>query len=133
LRKAIAAAPQSAALHHALGLSLVRSKRPQDALEELRQAVDIQPEQARYAYVYAVALHSTGRASDALRLLQDNAERHPADRDTLSALINFSRQAGNTANALKYARQLATLLAGNPELARIIRELEGTPGAGQRP
>ena len=62
LRTAIAASPRDAGLHHALGLTLVRLKRPDEALAELRRAAELEPDRARYAYVYAVALHSAGRA-----------------------------------------------------------------------
>ena len=60
LRAALAASPQDAGLHHALGLTLVRLKRTDEALAELRRAAELDPSQARYAYVYAVALHSAG-------------------------------------------------------------------------
>ena len=126
LRKSLESDPNNAALRHALGLALVRSRRPQEALDELHRASDLQPDQARYAYVYAIALHSMGQVSDAIRQLEKNAERHPADRDTLSALVNFNRQTGNTANALKYAQQLTRIIPNDPDIARTVRELEET-------
>ena len=52
---------------HSLGLALTRLKRPDEALAELRRAAELAPEQARYAYVYAVALHSSGRGGEAMR------------------------------------------------------------------
>ncbi|MET4389050.1 putative CXXCH cytochrome family protein [Bradyrhizobium sp. F1.4.3] len=126
LHQSLRSDPDNAALHHALGLALVRSKHPQEALQELQRAKDLQPGQARYAYVYAIALHSMGRIPDAIRQLEQNAERHPADRDTLSALVSFNRETGDTANALKYGQQLARILPDDPDLARILRELEKT-------
>ena len=66
-------------------------------MSELRRAAELEPEQARYAYVYAVALHSAGRGSEAMTVLKDNLARHPDDRDTLLALISFSRDAGDAA------------------------------------
>ncbi|MGF6306260.1 putative CXXCH cytochrome family protein [Bradyrhizobium sp. i1.8.4] len=133
LRKSIASAPRDAALRHALGLTLVRAGRPQEALEELHHASDLQPDQARYAYVYAIALHSSGRVSDAIRQLEGNAERHPADRDTLSALVNFNRETGNAVSALKYAEQLARIVPNDQDIARIVRELEETSKKQSRP
>ena len=47
-------------LHHSLGLALVRQKQTQDALAELEQATILDPANARFSFVYAVALHSTG-------------------------------------------------------------------------
>jgi Flp pilus assembly protein TadD len=70
------------------------------------RAAELEPDRARYAYVYAIGLDSTGRRADAIQALKDNLARHPADRDTLSALISFNRDAGDFASALAYAEQL---------------------------
>jgi tetratricopeptide (TPR) repeat protein len=61
LRTALAASPRDAGLHHARGLVLIRLKRSDEALTEFRIATELEPDRARYAYVYAVALHSAGR------------------------------------------------------------------------
>jgi Flp pilus assembly protein TadD len=55
LRKGIAQIPDVAALHHSLGLALVRQQRYAEALAELERAVKLEPGNARYAYVYEVA------------------------------------------------------------------------------
>ncbi|MFP5286035.1 MAG: ammonia-forming cytochrome c nitrite reductase subunit c552, partial [Thermoanaerobaculia bacterium] len=49
-------APDEAGVHHALGLLLVRLGRLDEALPELARAVELAPGEARYAYVYEVAL-----------------------------------------------------------------------------
>ena len=92
LRAAIAVTALDAGVHHALGLTLVRLKRLNEALGELRRAAELAPEQARYAYVYAVALHSAGRGSEAVTVLRASLVRYPDDRDSLLALISFSRK-----------------------------------------
>jgi predicted CXXCH cytochrome family protein len=123
LRTALSASPQDAGLHHALGLVLTRLKRADEALEELQRAAQLDPERARYAYVYAVALHSAGRLPEATMVLKDNLARHPNDRDTLWALISFSREAGDFKSALEYVERLFRLLPDDPRLARLIEEL----------
>ena len=123
LREAIVNSPQDASLHHALGLTLVRARRLDAALDELRRAAELDPEQARHAYVYAVALHSAGRRADALAVLKTNLQRHGNDRETLSVLVNFSREAGNDRDALEYAERLAKLTPANAELSRLIESL----------
>jgi predicted CXXCH cytochrome family protein len=123
LRAALAASPQDAGLHHAIGLTLVRLKRNDEALEELRRAAELDPGQARYAYVYAVALHSAGRIGEAMTGLKENLVRHPADRDTLLALVTFSREGGDAGSALDYAERLARSLPADPNLAGLINEL----------
>jgi Flp pilus assembly protein TadD len=124
LRTVVAAAPEDGGVHHALGLTLVRLKRLEEALGEFRAAAQLAPEQARYAYVYAVALNSAGRGSEAIQVLQDSLARHADDRDTLLALISFNRQGGDIPAAFAYARQLASIAPRDPNVARLIGELE---------
>ena len=124
LRGAVVASAQDAALHHALGLALVRQKRNEAALDELRQAAVLDPQQARYAYVYAVGLHSAGRRDDALAVLKESLRTHPNNLDLLSAGISFSREKGDKAAALQYAERLAQLVPNDARLAALIGELK---------
>lgn len=123
LRKALQASPGDAGLHHALGLTLVRLKRQDEALAELARAAELEPTRARYAYVHAVGLDSSGRRAEAIQVLKDNLARHPADRDTLSALVSFNREAGDVTSALEYAKQLAKAEPNNGELRSLIETL----------
>ena len=123
LRAVIAASPREAAAHHALGLTLIRLKQPDDALAEFRRAAELQPDNPRYSYVYAVALNSAGHGDDAIAVLKDSLTRHPGDRETLSALISFSRAAGDAAGALGYAERLAAIAPVDPRLTALIQEL----------
>ena len=70
LRAALVVSPKDAGLHYALGLALIRLKRPEDALGELRQAAKLAPENAQNSYVYAVALNSVGRSAEARQVLR---------------------------------------------------------------
>jgi len=132
LRAALATSPQDAGLHHAFGLALTRLKRREEALEELRRAVELDPERARYAYVYAVGLHSAGDIDAAMATLKASLARHPGDRDTLLALVSFSRDAGDFATALYYAEQLARVAPNDSSLTALIDNLRrqiGKPDA----
>ncbi len=71
--------PDSAPLHHAYGLLLVRLQRADEALIELREAADLAPDSARYGYVLAVAYHSLGRPDDAAKLVRELSARYPND------------------------------------------------------
>ncbi len=124
LRAALVASPQDAGLHYALGLNLVRLKRTDEALAEFGRAAKLDPGQARYGYVYAVALHSAGRGSEAVTALKDNLARHPDDRDTLSALISFSRESGDIDSALEFAERLQNVAPNEPGLAGLIQDLQ---------
>jgi Flp pilus assembly protein TadD len=123
LRAAVVASPRDAGLHHSLGLALTRLKRPADALTELARAAELEPERARYAYVYAVGLHSAGRAGEAMAVLKDILARHPGDRETLLALISFSRDAGDIPTALEYAERLARMTPGDRDVTNLIENL----------
>lgn len=133
LEAAIAAAPDTASLHYALGLDLVREKRPDQALEELRRAATLDPGQARYAYVYAVALKSTGKSDEAMAALKDNLARHPADRDTLSALVAYTREAKDYDAALGYAERLAQIMPEDIRLQAVIAELRQDATTATKP
>jgi tetratricopeptide (TPR) repeat protein len=109
LREGLAAFPDDASLHYALGLNLVRTQRVPEAIRSLRRAAALAPEVPRYAYVYAIALDSTGETAEALRILRDSQQRHPADGATLQALVDLLGKRGDEDAARTYSRQLAGL------------------------
>jgi len=82
------------------------------------------PDDARYAYVYAVALNSSGAAQEALALLEEAHQEHPADRDILTALVSIARDKGDFAAALRHARELLTLDPGNAQLHALVSDFE---------
>jgi len=106
LRRAVKVSPGNADIHHALGLSLVRQQRAEEGLEELRLASTLNPANARFIYVYAVALNSSGQAEQAVMVLQGAHNQHPNNRDILGALAAFHRDMGNQAAARRYADKL---------------------------
>jgi tetratricopeptide (TPR) repeat protein len=124
LKKAMTIEPDNADVRYALGLSLVRRHDYAGALDLLRRAHELVPDNARYAYVYAVALNSTGAPGEAMTLLEEAHQRHPADRDTLMALVSIARDKGDFALALRYARELVTLDPGNAQLRALLSDLE---------
>ena len=128
LRKAMSIDPGNADVRHSLGLFLVRQHDYLGALDLLRQASELAPDNARYAYVYAVALNSTGARSEAMALLERTHQRHPADREVLTALISIAQSAGDIATALRYAREMAALYPANPQLRKLVSDLENRQG-----
>jgi predicted CXXCH cytochrome family protein len=108
LRRSLEHAPANAALLHALGLVLVREKRLGEAIACFAAAAR-HGDDARYGYVYAVALHDAGQARAAVRELENVLRRHPYDVDALAARMAFAREAGDLADAATYARRLAAL------------------------
>jgi len=132
LRAAIEASPQDAGLHHALGLALVRARQSGQALGELRRAAELDPDLARYTFIYAIALNSAGRPQDALAVLKGNLARHPANRDTLMALVSISRDIGDPVSALDYAQRLAQIAPDDRSIAGLIDDLRRQTGPAAR-
>jgi tetratricopeptide (TPR) repeat protein len=124
LKKAIILSPADAGLHHALGLTFARMKKLDEALGELRRASELEPNRARYSYVYAVALYSAGRRDEAMTVLKNTLAAHPNDRDTLLALIAYSRDSGDINEALAYANRLAQIRSNDPNLKALIEGLK---------
>jgi Flp pilus assembly protein TadD len=123
LRTAIASSRQDAGLHHALGLTLTRQKRPDAALTEFRTAAELEPDRSRYAYVYAVALHSSGHVDESMKILKESLAQHPNDRESLLALVTFNRDSGDIGAALEYAEQLSRITPNDPDLTRLADDL----------
>jgi predicted CXXCH cytochrome family protein len=112
LRDGLKRSPNSAPLHHALGLTLVRAKRNDQALPELAKATKLDAANARFAYVYGVALHSAGRVDEAIATLVKASVAHPTDADILEALASFYRDRGNDTEARRYMEQRRAVAAG---------------------
>jgi predicted CXXCH cytochrome family protein len=123
LRAAINTVPDDSGLHHAFGLSLVRLKRLDEALVELGRAAELDRHNARYAYIYGVALHSAGRQQEAIAYLKDSLVGHPENRDIIMAIVSFSREAGDAATALQYAEQAARIAPADPAAKSLVDEL----------
>ena len=111
LRDGLARDTSRGALREALGLSLVRQGRKDEALREFARAYRAAPDAPRFRYVYALALHDAGRREEAIRLLDTGLAR-VYDRDSLVALAAFLREAGRDTDA---RRTLERLLAVNPD------------------
>ena len=125
-RAAVRLAPDFAPAHHALALALVRAGLKTDAVGELKLASELanDADRARFTHDYAVALHSLGRADEAIAALERVRERAPADRDVLFALSTFHRDAGHLTEAVKYAMQLQQLYPGDPDATALVRSLQ---------
>jgi len=123
LRNGLRAAPAAAALHHALGLSLVRQRRGVEARTELREAVRLSPSMPRYRYVLAVALHDDGNVAEALRVLTARGAADRADPDTFLAIALYSEEAGDLRQARVYAERLDRIRPGDPAVRRLVDRL----------
>ena len=118
LRDAITKYPDQPALLHSLGLLLVRQQKLADSMKLLKRAAELAPEDARYTYVYAVALHSSGKADAAIAQLKKVLQHHPYNRESLWAIYSFYNEQGETSEAQAYLQTLQQLEPDNPNLPK---------------
>ena len=124
LRKSLALSPEAASLRHALGLSLIRQKRYDDAIQQLGRAVELAPDEPRYAYVYVVALQSRERRAEAKKALEAALLRHPFDVGLLQLELPEALRNGDVKGAALVARTLSNLSPDDPRIARLAARLE---------
>ena len=115
--------PGAASYHHALGLSLVRSGESALGLESLRESVQLDPANARYAYVYAVALNSLGESEQAVAYLESVLGGFPGDFDLRWTLATILRDQQRTDEARAVAMALAEVYPGIPPLESFLQSL----------
>lgn len=123
LGTALQRVPGDASALHALGLLLVRQRRYAEAVEALRRAAQTRPEDARFSYVYAIALNSTGAVDQALTVLHDALDRHPNDVDMLVAVASISQDRGDIPGAIRAGRRLVDLRPDNPTFQQYLQTL----------
>ena len=125
LRAGLQADPTTAELDEALGLALVRQRRLREAASELARAAQLRPDVPRYAYVHAIALNELGDVRGAIDVLTKSHDRHPGERQTVMALVEYNAQAGDHAAAIKWAKTLVDLSPGDPQAQQVLRQLSG--------
>ena len=127
LREGLALDQDSAALHHALGLSFVRSGRPDEALTELRRAAELAPDNPRFSYVLGIALNSMDLQGEALRVLRDARTRFDGDFEIAMALATILRDSGDQDGALEIAYTLARRHPEDQNVVGLLRSLQAIP------
>jgi tetratricopeptide (TPR) repeat protein len=100
-------------------------------LKAFAAASKLAPDNARFAYVHAVALNDAGQHAAALRTLEAALKRHPDDHDMLLAAALFERDAGNRTRALGHAQRLAALAPESADARQLVRELSGGASTGR--
>jgi predicted CXXCH cytochrome family protein len=109
LASGLQAIPGNADLDHALGLLRVRQGRVAEALPLFAAAMHADPNNARYAYVYGVALHDSSQQKQGFAVLEQALARFPRNPDLLSALAAYARDAGDSKRAQAYAKRLEAI------------------------
>lgn len=123
LRDGLARALETPALHHALGLLLVRRGETNLAMEQLRRAVELAPDDPRMAYVLGVGLNSGGDWPAARKTIDSALASSPWDRDLLTLMATALRDQSETEEALQYAVRLAEVAPEDPGILQLLAEL----------
>jgi len=121
--RAIRIGEHSAQVQNAYGLYKVRSGEPGAAMSHLRRATEIDPDTPWFAYVYGVALNSTGATDEAIRVLGLARDRFPEDFDIAWALITMYRDTGDRTVTERLLAELQEQFPGNARLAALAESL----------
>ena len=125
LRAVLVRQPKAGPAQHALGLSLIRQRRYDEAMTALKAAMDDAPDEPRYAYVYAVALNSTGQSAAALKVVDAALKRHPNDPMLLTFALQAALRQAQVDTAAPLAGRLSKMQPDDPGLADLARRLNG--------
>ena len=87
-------------------------------------AAALRPDIPRYGYVFGVALHSAHQSTRALEILTQAHARHPGEPEILVGLATISRERGQLASAIGYARKLVELVPYDQGARQLLAELE---------
>jgi predicted CXXCH cytochrome family protein len=112
LNEGLLKSPGNADLSHALGLVRIRQGRLSDAFPLLAQAALSAPDNPRYTYIHAIALHDSGQAARAIVELEQSLKRFPRNAEILAALVEYTRETGDVRKSAEYGARLQALQAG---------------------
>jgi len=91
--------PDIALLHQAQGLAMIRAGQRVQAIPALRRAARLEPQNAQYGYVLAVALYENGQVDEACSQLEQMLEHQPANRNARLLLIQYDLKNGHEPKA----------------------------------
>ena len=113
--EAVPVQDRTSKMEFALGATYDQMKRPKDAIEAYKRAVDIEPGDARTLSALAQALLNDGQLDAALKIYQDVADADPDDVSTLIHIGEIQRRQGKYEDALATIKKAAKKDPDNPE------------------
>lgn len=108
--------PDAPLLQHTQGLMQIRAGDTAKAMPYLRQAARLDPANAQFAYVLAVALHDSGEVEPACEQLEDLLKRQPYHRTARLSLIQYYLENGQEPKAQAVLQSWKALNPGDPAL-----------------
>ncbi len=101
-------------LYHALGLWYVRNNDKVQGINSLQKAAKLAKNNARFQYVYAVAVGEK-QPRNAITILESSLIKHSGHLETLSALASYYHQLGDAFNANRYQQKMKKVMSYAPE------------------
>lgn len=125
LQQGLERLPEVAALHHSLGLMLVRRKQYGAAQAALARAAMLEPTNIRYGYLNGLILQRQRQFDMAVAQWQRVLVLAPMDRDILMALLGQLQRSSqrNGPQALEYAERLLVLMPDDQQLAQLVAQM----------
>jgi len=108
LQKGLKNLPDAAVLHHAVGLWYVRNKESDKATSWLKKAMELDENDARLSYVYAVAIGEKDPKA-AIKVLEEAYIKHTGDLQIVSGLAYYYKMIGNSAKSKMYEEKFNKL------------------------
>lgn len=118
-QKAITLKPDLAIAHHGYAVYLNVSRRCEEAITEIRKAIQLDPLTPLFLAHHGWILHCMGLDHEALKVLESALEIHPNDYYILRILLYSCARAGRPDLAIK-AGEVAAATTGNRQQSRGI-------------
>ncbi len=104
---------------------LIRMKRYDEGVVELKKATELMPNHAQTHYFYGVAMNSLGRFEESIPYLERACSLDPNNTEYLIGLATILRDGGRVQDALRYAKQALQIQPDNPQLQQLVQGLGG--------
>lgn len=108
LQKGLDNVPNIAILHHALGLWYVRNKETTKAISELKKSMELDKDNPRFSYVYAVSIGEEN-PKEAIKVLEEIYPKHTGDMQIVSGLVYYTKKIDDKAKSTMYEKKLNAL------------------------
>ncbi|NNA42878.1 tetratricopeptide repeat protein [Pseudomonas lactis] len=116
LKRGLEEHPDAALLQHTQGLSFIRAGHPAPALLALHKAAQLEPANAQFGYVLAVALYDSGKVDEACDELERVLHVQPTDRNARLTLIQYYLNNGQEPKAQRLLQGWKKMNKDDPSL-----------------
>jgi len=108
LQSALKEVGDSAILYHTIGLWYIRNKQKDLAYPALKKAMELDSEDVRFGYVYAVAIGEE-QPKEAIKILEKLYAKHTGDMQAISGLAYYYEKIGEKEKSELYRKKAQEL------------------------